>query len=132
MYVVDALSLNSGAQSGRVEIVRQLREWQQSYDVEHTYVENNGEIGISFYEFAENSGLQVEPWVSRGNKYDRIMTNYVELTGNVQFCNFEHREAFLQQVYDFGERCEHDDNIDAVNSAWLAHKWNGTITTVGV
>ena len=132
MYVVDAISLNNGGQSGRVDIVRQLRKWQCSYDVEHTYVETNGEIGISFYEFAENSGLQVEPWVSRGNKYDRIMTNYMELTGNVQFYGFEQRESFLQQIYDFGERCEHDDNLDAVNSAYLAHKWNGSIAIAGI
>lgn len=132
MYVVDMLSVNSGGMAARVDIVCMLRDWLRSYDVERLYVETNGEIGISFAEFAENSGLPVEGWYSRGSKFDRIMRNYTELTCNVEFCKTERTDDYLKQIYDFSERCEHDDNIDAVNSAWLAHKFNGTITTVGV
>ncbi len=132
VYIVDVFSENSGGQSTRVEIIRQLRHWQQQYDVERIFIETNGEIGISFLEFAENSGLQVEGWNSRGNKYERIMRNYMELTTQVVFVMSERMQRFLGQVYEFGERCEHDDNIDAVNSVWLAHKYNGTCGILSV
>lgn len=132
MYVIDTISVNSGGQAARVEIVRQLRSWLAMYDVEMLYVETNGEVGISFYEFAENSNLPVEAWNSRGNKFERIMRNYTALTEQVVFISTSRAENYLQQIYDFAERCEHDDNIDAVNSAYMAHRLNGYIKSRGL
>lgn len=132
MYVIDTISVNSGGQAARVEIVRQLRSWLAMYDVEMLYVETNGEVGISFYEFAENSNLPVEAWNSRGNKFERIMRNYTALTEQVVFISTPRTENYLQQVYDFAERCEHDDDIDAVNSAYMAHRLNGYIKSRGL
>lgn len=131
MYVVDVWFENQGGQSARVEAVRQIREWQRRYEVEQVYVETNGEIGISFCEFAEASGLYIEGWNSRGKKYDRIMRNYMELTEQVVYLRSERIDRFLEQVFEFRERCEHDDNIDAVNSAWLAMKMNEYISIGG-
>ena len=131
MYVADCMSVNTGGESARVDIVRQLRKWLQEYDVESLFVETNGEIGVSFFEFAQNSGLPVEGWNSRGNKFERIMRNYTELTEHVRFVKTDGMQDFLSQVYEFAERCEHDDNIDAVNSAWLAQKLSGNVEIVG-
>lgn len=133
MYVLDTMSINNGGMAARVEIVRTLRGWLREWDVEQLYIETNGEIGISFFEFAENSGLPVEGWYSYGGKkYARIMQNYVGLTEQVVFFNNERTDGFLLQVYEFGESCKHDDNIDAVNSAYMAYKFNGVLTTAGV
>lgn len=132
MYVADYLSENSGGVSARVEIIRKLRQWCSEYDVRNIYIETNGEISISFYEFAQNSELEVQAWNSRGQKFERIMHNYSELTTQVAFVENERSPDFLKQVYDFGEKCEHDDNIDAVNSAWLAYKYGGIISVMGV
>jgi hypothetical protein len=32
-------------------------------------------------------------------------------------------QFFLNQVYDFGEKCDHDDNIDCINSAFNVYKY---------
>lgn len=127
MYAVDYWSECSGGQSARVDVVRKLREWCREYDVRRIYVEVNGEIGVSFYEFAENSSLNVEGWNSRGNKFDRIMRNYTEITEQVVFVGQDKWQPFLSQVYEFGKGCAHDDNIDAINSAFLAYKFNDEI-----
>lgn len=132
MYVLDTLSLNDGGQAARVEIVRKIRQWCAEYDIERIYIETNGEIGITFYEFAQNSNLAVDGWNSKGNKYQRIMADYNGITEQVVFVNNERTDGFLLQVFEFGEKCEHDDNIDAVNSAYLAHKYSGTLFLQGV
>lgn len=132
MYVMDTYSVNDGGQTARVEIVRQLRKWLSDYDVDSLYIETNGEIGISFLEFAENSGLPVQGWNSRGNKYERIMKNYVGLTEQTIYCEQPRLREFLGQVYAFGKDCEHDDNIDAVNSALLSLRYSGQIEMEGI
>lgn len=120
IYILDTISLNEGS---REQVVRMLQEWCRRYDVDTIYIETNGIIGIDFFEFAENSGLKVEGWHSRGNKFDRIVARYQDITTRVFFVDSEANEAFLRQVYDFSEKCEHDDNIDAVASSVTMQDW---------
>lgn len=113
MIIVDTYSINSGTRS---DVVKKLMEWQRCYGCE-SYVETNGLVGIDFYEFAINSNVPINSWYSRGNKFERIVANYQTITEKVAFMESEVNNKFLEQCYDFSEKCDHDDNIDAVNSA---------------
>lgn len=113
IVLVDSYSINSGTRS---DVLKKVMQWQREYGCE-SYVEVNGLVGIDFYEFAINSNVAVNSWVSRGNKFERIVANYQTITESVDVLNTETNTAFLEQVYDFSEKCEHDDNIDALNSA---------------
>jgi hypothetical protein len=62
----------------------------------------------------------VSAWYSRGNKYERIVANYENIVSRLRFVESEGLDAYLQQVYDFSKKCEHDDNIDAVSSFFSA------------
>ena len=87
------------------------------------FVESNGIIGRDFFEFAQNSDLPVDMWYSRGNKFERIVANYQNITHDVVFVRNGELPEFLDQVYTFDTRCEHDDNIDAVNSSYNLQKY---------
>lgn len=113
MIIVDTYSINSGSRS---DVVKRLVEWQRYYGCE-SYVETNGFVGIDFYEFAINSNVPVNSWYSRGNKFERIVANFQTITERVAFMESEVNNKFLDQCYDFSEKCDHDDNIDALNSA---------------
>ena len=114
---VDMWSVNEGT---RAEVVQRLRQWCASWDIDSVIIETNGIIGIDFYEFAMNSGLPVQAWTSRGNKFDRIVAAYGNLTERAAVCDTPQNRAYLQQVYTFAPKCEHDDNIDAMVSAYTA------------
>ena len=114
-YIVDVRSQNDGS---REDVVRQLREWCGQYDGVEVYVETNGIIGQDFYEYAYNSGIPVYPWYSRGNKFDRICAGYQDIKNNMVFCASAYLPAFMEQVYEFDEKCEHDDNVDALASTY--------------
>lgn len=120
VWIIDTFSVNTGT---REAVARKLEEWCRRWDVKSVHVETNGLVGIDFYEFAENSGLPVEGWYSRGNKYQRIVDNYQNLTTRMAVLDTEANRDFLVQVYEFGEKCEHDDNIDAVNSSYNLQRW---------
>ena len=120
VWIVDTFSTNTGT---REAVARRLVEWCRSWDVRKVYVETNGLVGIDFYEFADNSGLPVEGWYSRGNKYQRIVDNYQNLTTQLVVLDTEANRAYLEQVYTFAEKCEHDDNIDAINSGYNLQRW---------
>lgn len=125
VYILDTYSINTG---DRLQIVRKLREWCSAYDIESIWVETNGAIGIDFYEFAMNSGLPVQSWYSRGNKFDRIIANYQNIITRLVFMENDRLPDFMRQVYDFEKNCAHDDNIDSVNSIFNAYRWNGYLT----
>lgn len=127
VYIIDTISENSGGDSMRVELVRRLRSWLRSYDVEKIFVETNGEIGVSFYEYLQNSEIYADGWNSRGNKFERIVANYSDLTSRLFIIDTPQNRAYMEQVYQFREKCEHDDNIDAINSCFNAYKWVGLI-----
>lgn len=114
-YIVDVRSQNDGS---REDVVRQLREWCGSWDGVEVYVETNGIIGQDFYEYACNSGLPVYPWYSRGNKFDRICAAYQDIKNNMVFVDSACLREFMEQVYEFDEKCEHDDNVDALASTY--------------
>lgn len=120
VWIVDTFSVNSGT---REAVTRRLMEWCKAWDIRRVYIETNGLVGIDFYEFAENSGLPVESWYSRGNKYQRIVDNYQNLTTQLVVLDTESNRAYLEQVYAFAEKCEHDDNVDAINSSFNLQRW---------
>lgn len=121
VWVLDVFSINEG---GREIICNKIREWCASWDVEQAYIETNGIIGIDFFDFAQNSGLPVVGWYSRGNKFERIVANFQDLTKRTIFnTDAPMMSAYLEQVYDFSQKCENDDNIDAVNSSLNLHKF---------
>lgn len=119
MYVLDTFSPNTGSPD---LIIDKLINWCASYDVQTAYIEVNGIIGIKFYEdyACKQDGLPVASWYSHENKLQRILANYQNLTNHTWFVDHAGCDTFLDQVYDFGEKCLHDDNIDSVNSAWNA------------
>ena len=120
VWIVDTFSVNTGT---REAVTRRLMEWCKTWDIRRVYIETNGLVGIDFYEFAENSGLPVEPWYSRGNKYQRIVDNYQNLTTQLVVYDTPGNRAYLEQVYAFAEKCEHDDNVDAINSSFNLQRW---------
>lgn len=120
VYILDTFSRNIGT---REAICAKLRKWCTEYDRVRIFVETNGIIGLDFFEFAQNSDLPVEMWYSRGNKFERIVANYQNITHDVVFVRNGELPEFIDQVYTFDTRCEHDDNIDAVNSSYNLQKY---------
>lgn len=120
VWIVDTFSVNTGT---REAVTRRLMEWCKAWDIRRVYIETNGLVGIDFYEFAQNSGLPVEGWYSRGNKYQRIVDNYQNLTTQLVVLDTPDNRAYLEQVYTFAEKCEHDDNVDAMNSSFNLQRW---------
>lgn len=126
VYVVDTYSENEG---NYYQPARVLQGWKSEHPDMEVYIETNGLQGIEFYEFCQASeGLEdVRAWTSKGNKFERITANYQALTGKVVFVEYEGMQAFLAQVYAFDKKCEHDDNIDAVNSLLMAYRIQGLV-----
>lgn len=126
MYAVDYWSKNDGALTAQIEVIEKIRGWQRTVDLHRVYIETNG-LGKLVYSDFQNCGIPVEGWLSRGEKTERIMSNYIGITEQVVFVGQDKWQPFLSQVYTFGKGCEHDDNIDAINSALLAYKLNDEI-----
>ena len=120
VWLIDSDSRNTG---GREDVARWMLDTCKAWDVRKAFIETNGLVGIDFYEFAQNSGLPVEGWYSRGNKYQRIVDNYQNLTTRLFVLDTERNRSFLEQVYTFAEKCEHDDNVDALNSSYNMQRW---------
>lgn len=120
VWLIDSDSRNTG---GREDVARWMMDTCKAWDVRKVFIETNGLVGIDFYEFAENSGLPVEGWYSRGNKYQRIVDNYQNLTTRLVVWDTERNRAYLEQVYTFAEKCDHDDNVDALNSSYNMQRW---------
>ncbi len=117
MYVADAFSVNGSNGDTRETVARRLRRWCAEYGA-RLFVETNGLVGLDFFDFAQNSGLPVEGWYSKGNKFERIVANYGNIRERVVFADTPAVRAYCEQIYDFSEKCTHDDNIDAVVSAF--------------
>lgn len=121
-YIIDVDSTNVGTRELQAKKILNLCK---KYDNVYVYIETNGIIGAEFYEYCINSGIPAMPWYSRGKKYDRIVSQYEEIC-NLQFFNNERLGDFLTQVYDFDEKCDHDDNIDAITSSVFVQKLYNT------
>lgn len=119
MYVLDTWSAND---STRMDVVQRVRDWCKQYDVERFFVECNGYIGQEFYKYAKGEfGEFIKPYMNSDNKAQRILANYEALCSRVIFNDTPEVAEFLAQVYQFdGKQSSkaHDDNIDAVNSAF--------------
>lgn len=122
IYIVDTISTNTGT---AYDMAAALRAWCSEYDVEALFVETNGVIGIDFYEFLRNSDIPASGWYSKGRKFDRVVAKYGTITQKVVFAPTVANSAFVAQVYDFAEVCEHDDNIDALASTISARAFVG-------
>ena len=122
LYILDTYSINSGTNDF---IEKKLNEWCKTYDIKRIYIETNGIIGTTFYEDLKkrNKMLPLASWTSRTNKFERIIANYMNITKKVFFLENGANLSFLEQVYEFSEKCEHDDNIDSVNSLWNAQNF---------
>ena len=119
LYILDTYSINNGTPD---MIKNKVEEWCKNYDVKRLYIETNGIIGQTFYEDLRknNKSLPLASWTSRQNKFERIIANYSNITKRTFFLNNGPNMSFLEQVYEFSEKCEHDDNIDSINSLWNA------------
>lgn len=116
MWVLDVDSKNTGTREERLKAIRKLAgQWDNT----RVYIETNGIIGQEFAEFCQDEQLEFVPYCSRKNKFERIIAHYEDITRKVHFVDSIQMTKFLEQVYEFSEECEHDDNIDAVNSAWM-------------
>ena len=120
VWLLDSFSINTGT---REQVARWIIDTSKKWDVSHTFTETNGIVGIDFYDFASNSGIPIESWFSKGNKYERIVDNYQNLTTRLVVWDTPENNAFLEQVYTFAKKCEHDDNIDALNSSYNMQRW---------
>lgn len=120
IYFVYVDSTNVGSREIQAKKIRQMCA---KYDDVRVYIETNGIIGQEFYDYCVNSDLPVQGWYSRGNKFERIIAQYEEITEKAVFVECENLDGFLEQVFDFDEKCDHDDNIDAVASSVMLQKF---------
>ena len=124
MWVLDVASVNEGTPEERIEW---MRERGASADGVRIFCETYGMVGTDFFIKATDAGLPMEYWNDNKNKFERIVANYQDITRRVHFLEGPMMKPFLEQVYSFGKKCDHDDNIDAVNSALKIYKFNGLI-----
>ena len=122
LYLLDSYSINTGTPQ---MIVDKLYEWEMNYDVKKLFIETNGIIGTTFLEQLQRDHRDLYPtyWFSHSNKFDRILSNYQNLTNHTFILDTPQNNQFLEQVYDFSKRAEHDDNIDSLNSLFTATHW---------
>lgn len=117
--IVETDSTNTGTRELQA---RKIKDLCARYDGVIAYIETNGIIGVEFYEYCINSGLPAQPWYSRGNKFDRIVSVFEDITEHTIFYRTSDLDNYLLQVFDFDTKCEHDDNIDAVASSIFVQK----------
>ena len=126
IYILDADSTNEG---GKAERYRTIERMMQKGDGVRVYIESNGYIGQKFIEYARGEDaneqpprrIPVEGWCSRGDKFERILSEYETISTRVVFVEQPLLTNYLQQVYEFARKCEHDDNIDNVASVCRLH-----------
>lgn len=112
-YILDVYSVNLAEKE---QIVAKLREWCLSYDRVKVYIETNGIIGQEFIKYAVKSGLPCEAYYSHANKFERICAQYENIKKTFEFVESAQLTSYMEQVYDFSNKCEHDDNADALAS----------------
>lgn len=124
MYVVDAHSTNVGS---RQDIAEVMQEWCSNYDVHYIFVEGNGLVGKQYYEEQRSTFPYMRPYTNSENKHGRILGNYESLCTKVVFADTDKVRDYLKQVYEYegkNSNKTHDDNIDAVNSAYeIGHRY---------
>ena len=128
IYILDADSTNEGTRAERCRTIERMLE---RLDGVRVYIETNGYIGGRFVDYARGDipqeqpprKLQVEGWYSRGDKFERILAAYETIRDRVVFVEQPRLSEYLQQVYEFARKCEHDDNIDNIASVTRLHQF---------
>ena len=125
LYVVDVWSRNVGS---RADVADQMLEWCKCYDIRGIFVEGNGLTGKMYYEEQRASFPNMRPYTNTDNKHGRILGNYEGICSKVVFNEAAPgMNEYLSQVYEYEGKNSaktHDDNIDAVNSAYeIAHRY---------
>lgn len=125
LYIVDVWSRNVGS---RADVAEKMQNWCEHYDVRNIFVEGNGLTGKTFFEEQRASFPGMKPYTNTDNKHGRILGNYEAICNRVVFNdNAEGMAEYLRQVFEYTGKNEskiHDDNIDAVNSAYeIAHRY---------
>lgn len=131
-YLIDSFSCN---RIEKVLIAEQIKKWQNDYPVERTFIETNGKFGLKFYDDCVASGIPVDGWFSRSDKFERIMANFDVITEKLFVVDTAQNREFVDQIYtfmspsddDYNEGEFNDDNIDCLNNAIMAY-----ITVLGV
>ncbi len=120
IYILDVYSTNT---AGREAIVKQLYEWLGSYDRVKVWIETNGYIGEEFFKYAKNSRIPVQSWYSTRNKFERICAALEGIRDTFVFVRTPRLHDYMQQVYEFSNKCAHDDNPDALASTYYLHQY---------
>ena len=128
IYILDADSTNEG---GKAERCRAIERMAGKYDGVRIYIESNGLVGTQFIEYARGENphekpdhfLPVEGWCSRGDKFERILSQYEAICKRVVFVEQPLLNEYLKQVYEFARKCEHDDNIDNIATVCRLHQF---------
>lgn len=124
MYIVDVHSTNVGS---RQDIAEVMQTWCTEYDVRCIFVEANGLVGKQYYEEQRSTLPNMRPYTNSENKHGRILGNYESLCTKVVFDDTPRVREYLVQVYEYegkNSNKTHDDNIDAVNSAYeIGHRY---------
>jgi len=118
VILIDSFSRNK---IEKVLLGEKIKEWQKDYPVQRTYIETNGEFGLKFYNDCFISGIPVDGWYSRQDKYERIMANFDVITQKLIILDTLQNREFIQQLYTFKIDCANDDNIDCLNNALMAY-----------
>lgn len=123
MWVLDVDSTNSSkpvlTDDPKADRMTRMLEMAAQFDGVTLWIEDNGLPGIEFIEdYCDACGFEWRTWHQTKDKFERIVAHYQELTRKTHFVDNPRLGEFLKQVYEFAKKCEHDDNIDAVNSAW--------------
>ena len=112
--LLDSFSINEGT---REELFQVLDRWCRDYELDPSdiFVETFGIIGADFfeelrgrehYEAARSLNLSA-------NKFERIIANYERIT-KIAINDTMANRHYMEQVYTFGQKCEHDDNVDCL------------------
>lgn len=124
MYIIDTWSKNVGC---RADVAEQIDEWCKRYDVRNVFIEGNGLASKNFIEEQRASLHNLKPYTNTDNKHGRILGNYEGICTKVIFNDSDNVNGYMKQIYEYiGKNSEkyHDDNIDAVNSAYeIAHRY---------
>lgn len=120
IYILDVFTTND---AGREAIVKQLYEWIGSYDRVKVWIETNGYIGEEFFKYAKNSRIPVQSWYSSRNKFERICAAYEGIRDKFVFVRSPRLDGYMAQVYEFSNKCAHDDNVDALASTYYLHQY---------
>lgn len=120
VWVVDTFSENA---CDVLEVLQVIKSWCARYDVRGVYVETNGIPGGNFFQMVKRSNMPAKPMHSSVKKFERIVANFGAMTKTLRIASHANAESFMTQVYSFQrQHCEHDDNIDVINSFFTLQK----------